>query len=68
MLKFEEETKKDTGYYLLDVSKFIIAGAIIDRVFNDSGNTVEFAFGFAILFFLIGVLMVDRANKRNKRR
>jgi hypothetical protein len=59
----KRETKKEFGQYLLDVSKFIVAGAIIDNVFNGSGISVVWAFACAALFLVIGLVVTDRIGE-----
>jgi hypothetical protein len=54
------ETKEEFGKYLLDVSKFVVAGAIIYKIFNYSGGSIVWAFVFALLFLLFGLIVVEK--------
>jgi len=52
------ERRAKLSDYLLDVSKFLVGGAIIGNIFSGAGTYAMFAAsGFAVFFGLLGLYL-----------
>jgi len=63
-MKLRKETLREIAKYFIDISKFIVAGAIIEKVFNRPDSSLMYACIFAGIFCLMGFIVINATTEK----